>query len=72
MSTTWLENNRANFSVVDIDGKSILVCTKNVGSFKVVFVEDIRTGKRIFNDKPASSLTSWGRDDLIKELASQL
>lgn len=72
MSSNWLHNNKVDFSVVDINNKPILVCTKSIGQFQLLFIEDLETGKRIFNDKSVSMMVGWGIDKVIKELAEQL
>jgi len=71
MSDVWLNNNRVSFSIVDVKGKEVLVCTTVVARCTLKFVEDIHTGKRAFPSE--SQLDSDMQiNDLIQLLALQL
>ncbi|WP_226677241.1 hypothetical protein [Mesobacillus jeotgali] len=67
--STMLYNKKAEFAVVDSDDKKVLVCTNNVGVFKILYIEDLKTGKRAF---PAES--QYGKDpfEVFQELLVQL
>lgn len=67
--STMLHNNKAEFAVVDSDDRKVLICYNNVGTFKILYIEDLKSGKRVF---PGGS--QYGRDsfEVLQELLSQL
>ncbi|MED3356988.1 hypothetical protein HFP66_22220 [Bacillus sp. A17A.1] len=72
MVSTWLRNNKVEFSVVKINDKTLLVCTNNIGPKKIIFIEDLQTGKKVFADKLVSEMAGLDIDKVVKELAGQL
>ena len=71
MPSPWLNNNKVNFSFVEVNENQYLVCTSIVGSFSVKYIEDIKTGKRAL---PTSEqkLSVENTDDLVNQLISQM
>ncbi|MEK5106533.1 hypothetical protein MHI57_07155 [Cytobacillus sp. FSL K6-0129] len=69
---SWLENNKVRFFVVQAASKEVIVCINEVTSTKVVFIEDVHTGKRAFPDKEKIVTTNGDITHLVMELAEQL
>ncbi|MGB3568436.1 MAG: hypothetical protein WBA30_14940 [Priestia megaterium] len=70
--STWLYNNKVTFSVVPYENKQYLVCTSDVVSHTVHFVEDLETGKRVLNTNHPTINSGKDMDDLVKELIKSL
>jgi len=70
--STWLYNNKVTFSVVPYESKQYLVCTSDVASHNVHFVEDLETGKRVINTNHPMINSGKDMDDLVKELIKSL
>lgn len=71
MSSSWLNNGKVSFVVVEHANKKCLVCLRDVGSHQVHYVEDLQTGKRVINPGPAS-LESNELDLIVKNLIETL
>lgn len=70
--STWLSNGKVTFSIVRPENKNLLVCTSNVGSHKVIFVENLETGKRVFPTESQYINSGKEMDDIVLQLAEQL
>lgn len=66
--STFLHNNKAEFAVVDHESTKVLICFNNVGSFKIKYIEDLKTGKRVFPEE-----SQYGKDpfELLQSLTEQ-
>ncbi|AKO92692.1 hypothetical protein BEH_11660 [Priestia filamentosa] len=72
MLSNWLYNNKVSFSVVSHQDKKYLVCTGDVVSHKVHFVECLDTGKRIVPTEQPQISTGQDMDTFVRELISSL
>lgn len=48
MGEVWKHNGKVEFSIYNSGNKEYLVCHSIVGSVRIRFIEDLITGKRIF------------------------
>ncbi|MFC0525801.1 hypothetical protein ACFFGV_19670 [Pontibacillus salicampi] len=67
--STKLHNGKVEFSLVKVDEKDILVCTKSVGSNKVLYVENISTGNRVVAPSSQDIYKGKDLDDVVQSLA---
>lgn len=37
--------------MIERDSRKILLCTNNIGSYSILFIEDLQTGKQVFPDE---------------------
>ncbi|MCM0627020.1 hypothetical protein M5J14_21200 [Lysinibacillus sp. OL1_EC] len=70
--TVWFSNNRVETSVVTVSSRDFIVCKRIVGSHAIVFVEDIRTGKRAFPDTDNAGFDLAQSEKIARELIQQL
>lgn len=72
-NSTWLNNSKVTFSIVNVQDKDILVCIKTTGIGEIKFIEDLKTGKRIFPEIGQQNLTTqYETDNFVRLLAEQL
>lgn len=50
-----LDNSKVHFSVVEIQNRQIILCYSRIGSFKLIYFEDLETKQRKVINKTFSS-----------------
>jgi len=70
--STWLSNGKVKLSNVQTADKNIIVCTSDVGSHRVIYVEDVQSGQRILGPVNQHLASEQDINDLVINLAEQL
>lgn len=69
--STWLYNNKVTFAVVTKNEKSYLVCAANDTFSNIKYVEDLKTGEKVFPTQDQRQSLPHG-DDLVRALIDQM
>lgn len=70
MGYNWLYGNKVIFCFVNVDDKEFLVCANNLAFNSIKFVEDAKTGKRIFPTQEQKNNFVNDADGLVKMLTT--
>lgn len=72
-NSIWLNNGKVTFSIVKVQDKDILVCIKSTGVGEIKFIEDLKTGNRVFPTSGQQNLSTQDEtDNFVRHLVEQL
>ncbi|QOY37703.1 hypothetical protein AWH56_009020 [Anaerobacillus isosaccharinicus] len=64
-NSTWLNNNKINFSIVEVKDKSYIVATCSVGKQRLLYIEDLVTKDRYIPTVENEIHTGAHLDDIV-------